>query len=45
MAISFSGLVSGLDTSSWVDALISVRQQDVTKIQTQLASQKNTKAI
>ena len=45
MAISFSGLVSGLDTSSWVDALISVRQPEVTKIQTQLASQKNTKAI
>ena len=37
MAISFSGLVSGLDTSSWVDAFVSVKQQDVTKLQTQLA--------
>ncbi len=43
MAISFSGLVSGLDTSSWVDAFVSVRQADVTKLQTQLASQKSTK--
>lgn len=44
MSISFSGLVSGLDTSSWVDALISVRQQDVTKLQTQLTSEQTTKA-
>ena len=44
MAISFSGLVSGLDTSSWVDAFISVRQQDVTKLQTQLAEVQSTKS-
>ena len=44
MSISFSGLVSGLDTSSWVDALVSVKQQDVTKLQTQLATQQSTKA-
>ena len=44
MAISFSGLVSGLDTSSWVDAFVSVKQADVTKIQTQLRSQQSTKA-
>ena len=43
MTISFSGLVSGLDTSSWVDALVSVKQSDVTKLQTQLKSQQSTK--
>ena len=44
MAISFSGLVSGLDTASWVDALVSVKQQDVTKLQTQLTSAQSTKS-
>lgn len=44
MAISFSGLVSGLDTSSWVEALVSVRQQDVTKLQTQLTKAQSTKS-
>ena len=44
MAISFSGLVSGLDTSSWVDALVSVKQQDVTKLQTELSSFQTTKS-
>ncbi len=43
MAISFSGLVSGLDTSSWVDAFVSVRQQDITKLQTQLTESQTTK--
>lgn len=36
MTISFSGLVSGLDTSSWVEALVSVKQQEVTKFEDQL---------
>ena len=36
MAISFSGLVSGLDTSSWVEALVSVKQQKITSLRTQL---------
>lgn len=44
MAISFSGLVSGLDTSSWVDALVSVKQQDITKFQKQLTESQSTKA-
>ena len=43
MSISFSGLGSGLDTSSWVDALVSVKKQDVTKLQTQLTSKQSTK--
>jgi len=44
MAISFSGLSSGLDTSSWVDALVSVKKQDVTKLQTDLTSNQSTKS-
>ena len=36
MTISFSGLVSGLDTSSWVEALVSVKQEEVKKYETQL---------
>ena len=44
MAISFSGLASGLDTSSWVEAFVSVKQSDVTKIQKQLTSYQTTKS-
>ena len=44
MAISFSGLVSGLDTSSWVEALVSVKQQDITTLQQKLAEQQASKA-
>ena len=43
MTISFSGLVSGLDTSSWVDALVSVRQQKVTTLKTDLSGYQSTK--
>ncbi|MBR6127047.1 flagellar filament capping protein FliD [bacterium] len=43
MSISFSGLVSGLDTSSWVDALLSVKQQKVTTLQSDLLSYQTTK--
>lgn len=31
--ITFSGLASGMDTSSWVNALVSIKQQSVTKLQ------------
>ena len=34
--ISFSGLASGLDTSSWVEALVGVKQEKVTALQTDL---------
>ena len=41
MTISFSGLASGLDTSGWVEALVSVKQEkistykvDLTELQT-----------
>ena len=38
MTISFSGLASGLDTSGWVEALVSVKQLAVTSLQTELTS-------
>lgn len=37
MAISFSGLASGLDTSGWVDALVSVREDKVATLKVDLA--------
>ena len=33
MSISFSGLASGMDTSSWVEALVSVKQTEITKLE------------
>lgn len=41
--ISFSGLASGLDTSSWVEALVSAKQQKVTALQTDLKSKQTVK--
>ena len=43
MAISFSGLASGLDTSGWVDALVSVKQDRVKEYQQDLLELKNVK--
>lgn len=43
MTISFSGLASGLDTAGWVDALVSVKQDKVTGLQTDLAEIKKVK--
>ena len=45
MSISFSGLGSGLDTASWVEALVSVKQEKINVYQQDLAAikvQKNT---
>jgi flagellar hook-associated protein 2 len=44
MTISFSGLASGLDTSSWVEALVSIKQQKVTTLQSQLTAYQTTKS-
>lgn len=44
MSISFSGLASGLDTSGWVDALVSIKQQKVTQYNTELTAIKNKKS-
>lgn len=35
MSISFSGLTSGLDTSSWIESLVSLKRAKVTTLQTQ----------
>jgi len=43
MTISFSGLASGLDTSSWVEALVSTKQQKITSLQTDLSKTKTKK--
>lgn len=43
MSISFSGLASGLDTSSWVEAYVAVKQQEVTKFNTQLKTYQTQK--
>ena len=43
MSISFSGLVSGLDTSSWVEALVSVKQQKVSSLKTDLQEYQKVK--
>lgn len=45
MSISFSGLTSGLDTSSWIESLVSLKQAKVTTLQTQreeIVASKNT---
>ena len=44
MTISFSGLASGLDTSSWVEALVSVKQQKITSLQTDLQAVQTKKS-
>ena len=38
MTISFSGLASGLDTASWIEALTSIRQLSVTSLKTKKSS-------
>ena len=43
MTISFSGLISGLDTSSWVEALVSVKQEKVTALQEDLKGYQSVK--
>ena len=44
MSISFSGLASGLDTSGWVEALVSVKQQKVKTLQSELTYIQATKS-
>ena len=38
MTISFSGLASGLDTTSWVESLVKLKQAKVTTLQQQKES-------
>ncbi len=44
MSISFSGLASGLDTSGWVEALVSVKQEKVATLKTDLTALQTTKS-
>ena len=44
MSISFSGLASGLDTSGWVEALVSVKQDKVATLKTDLTALQTTKS-
>ena len=44
MTISFSELGSGLDTSSWVEALVSIKQAKVTSLQNNLTSVQGKKS-
>lgn len=43
MSISFSGLASGLDTSGWVEALVSVKQQKVSTLNVDLKGLQSVK--
>ncbi len=36
MAISFTGLGSGMDYSSWIDALVAIKQESVTTVQNKI---------
>ena len=44
MVISFSGLASGLDTAAWVDALVSIKQEKITTLQTELKDIQKSKS-
>ena len=43
MSISFSGLASGLDTSTWVTELVKAKQTKVTSLKNELSSIKTIK--
>ena len=43
--ITFSGLSSGIDTSAWVDALVSVKQQTVTVLEEEKKAKENLLSV
>ena len=43
--ITFSGLSSGLDTSSWVEALVSAKTNTITTLKDNLSVQQNMQNI
>ncbi len=43
--ISFTGLASGMDTSSWIEALVSVKQKSVTTLKTKQTSTEKAKSV
>jgi len=44
MSISFTGLGSGMDYSSWIDALVAVKQESVTTVQNKITSVEASKS-
>lgn len=38
MTITFSGLASGLDTDSWIEALVGVKQEAITELETKVTA-------
>ncbi len=43
--ITFTGLASGMDTSSWIEALVSIKQQSVTNLQSKQTKLETTKSV
>ena len=43
--ITFTGLASGMDTSSWIEALVSIKQQSVTTLQSKQAKIETSKSV
>ena len=43
--ITFTGLASGMDTSSWIEALVSIKQQSVTNLQTKQTGYEKSKSV
>lgn len=43
--ITFSGLASGMDTSAWIEALVSIKQKSVTTLQNKQTTINSTKTV
>lgn len=43
--ITFSGLASGMDTSAWIEALVSIKQKSVTTLQNKQTNINSTKTV
>ena len=43
--ITFTGLASGMDTSSWIEALVSIKQKSVTTLQNKQSSVEKSKTV
>lgn len=43
--ITFSGLASGMDTSSWINALVSIKQKSVTKLETSKSTVEKSSSV
>lgn len=43
--ITFTGLASGMDTSAWIEALVSIKQKSVTSLQSKQNTLQSTKTV